>query len=512
MKLCFLICAAVMAANAVAADSDPIVALRSGQLRGKSLGNGGAVFKGIPYAQPPIGELRWREPLPVKSWIGERDATAFGPPCPQRPNRFAPGAGEISNEDCLHLNVWTSTWPPKGKRAVMVWIPGGGNTAGTASQVLYDGTSLSALDVILVTIDYRLGPFGFFSHPELTEESPHHASGNQAFLDQITALQWVRDNIPNFGGDPANVTVFGESSGAIDISVIMTSPLAENLFQRVIAESGAVLGSRTGRPLSLHAAEEAGMTMASKLGLASGSPLKALRELPTERILANAGPPASVVDGYVFSETPSHAFAAAKEVHVGLLMGNNSRDVPPGYVPPTDLRKTIEENYRPLAARATALYGKPGQSDPVYGTPAEQWASDTSHRCTAVLQLIWHAAAGNPTFEYEFARVPIGKEKEGAIHASELSYVFGTLDHVGLIGAPPVRVTSEDRQVSELIQKYWTNFAKTGNPNGAGLPTWPKFETTSRAYVQFTNDGSAISKEGLRRAFCDVFIENAKRE
>jgi para-nitrobenzyl esterase len=496
---------------ASAADSGPVVAVTGGRIRGAALPSGGAVFKDIPYAQPPVGELRWREPLPVKRWTGVRDAAAFGAPCAQRPNPFAPGAGEMSNEDCLHLNVWTSAWPPKGKRAVMVWIPGGANTTGTASQALYDGTSLSALDVILVTIDYRLGPFGFFSHPELTKESPHHASGNQAFLDQIAALQWVRENILKFGGDPANVTVFGESAGAIDISVLMTSPLAKGLFHRVIAESGAALGTRTGNPLSLQAAEEAGVTMVSKLGLASGSSLKALRELPTERILANAGPPASVIDEYVFNEKPSRVFAAGKEVHVGLLMGNNSRDGIPGSVPPTDLRKTIEENYGPLAPRAIALYGKPEQSDPVYGTPAEQWGADTSFRCTAVLQLTWHAAAGNPTFEYEFARVPVGKEKEGATHASELSYVFGTLDRVGLIGAPPMRVTSEDRQVSELMQKYWTNFAKTGNPNGAGLPVWPKFDATSRAYVQFT-DGGPLANEGLRRSFCDVFMENAKRE
>ena len=502
---------AVAARLAAGANSGPLATVTGGQIRGAMLDQGGAVFKGIPFAQPPVGELRWREPMPVKPWAGVRDATAFGAPCAQRPNLFAPGAAEKSNEDCLHLNVWTSTWPPKGKLAVMVWIPGGGNIAGTASQVLYDGQPLSALGVILVTIDYRLGPFGFFSHPELTKESPHHASGNQAFLDQIAALGWVSKNIAKFGGDPANVTVFGESAGAIDISVLMTSPLSKGLFQRVIAESGAALGTRTGNPLSLQAAEEAGSKMASKLGLESGSALKSLRELPTERILANAEPTASVIDGYVLGEKPSRMFAAGKEVQVGLLMGNNSRDVAPGIVLSVDLSKTIEETYGPVAPRAVALYGKSTQSDPVYGTPAEQWEADTTFRCTAVLQLTWHAAAGNPTFEYEFARVPVGKEKEGATHASELSYVFGTLDHVGLIGAPPTRVTDEDRQVSKLMQKYWTNFAKTGNPNGVGLPAWPKFDPKSRAYIQFTDPGPLI-QEGLRSSFCDVFMENAKRQ
>jgi para-nitrobenzyl esterase len=264
----------MLAAIPSAADSGPVVTVTGGKVRGAMLESGGAVFKGIPYAQPPVAELRWREPVPVKSWTGVRDATAFGPVCTQAPG-IVPNAAEISREDCLYLNVWTPEWPGGASKPVMVWIPGGGNTAGGSSQPQFDGQPLTRRGIILVTVNYRLGSFGFFAHPALTQESPHHASGNQGILDQMAALTWVRDNIAAFGGDPRNVTLFGESAGSLDVSVLMTSPLAKGLFARVIGESGAVI--LNGDPLTLRQAEQRGLESAASWKVPTGASVQDLR-------------------------------------------------------------------------------------------------------------------------------------------------------------------------------------------------------------------------------------------
>src|SRR5579872_5222178 len=241
---------ALLAIPAFAADSAPAVAVTGGQIRGGALQNGGAVFKGVPFAQAPVGDLRWREPAAVKAWTGVREATAFGAPCAQNAGGRMQ---ESSSEDCLFLNVWTSEWPARARKPVMVWFHGGGNYAGTASGNNFDGESLARHGVVLVTTNYRLTIFGFFAHPELTRESAHHASGNYGLLDQIAALQWIHDNIARFGGDPANVTIFGQSAGAVDANVLMTSPLARGLFHRVIAESGTVTRNPDAATLSMTA-------------------------------------------------------------------------------------------------------------------------------------------------------------------------------------------------------------------------------------------------------------------
>ena len=350
----------------------------------------------------------------------------------------------------------------------------------------------------------------------MSRESPHHTSGNQGILDQIAALRWVRSNIGKFGGDPASVTIFGESAGSIDAGVLMTSPLTNGLFQRVIAESGAVTGNRLATPPTLQTAEESGSRLASKLKRQAS--LNVLRRVPAAKILENSEPPWIVIDGYVFTDSPARVFASGREHRVGMVLGNNAREQNPLAPLPTDLRKTIEEGYGPLAGRAIDLYGVSSvgapTTDALYGTPVQQWGTDTSFRCSAVAQLVWHAAARDPAFEYEFARVPQGREPVGATHTSELPYVFGTLDTagVGVRGdGPTARITAGDKQVSETMQQYWTNFAKTGNPNGGNLPLWPKFDASTRAYVQFT-DAGPVPKEGLRRPFCDLFIENVKRQ
>ena len=509
----------VLAGSNVWADSGRIVKVTGGQIRGASLDKGGAVFKGIPYAQPPVGDLRWREPMPVKPWAGVRDATAFGAICAQRSTRIsAPNAAQISKEDCLYLNIWTPEWPSRSRMPIMVWLPGGANISGGISAGIPDddGESLARHGVVVVSLNYRLGPFGFFSHPALTRESPHHASGNQGLLDQIAALKWVRDNIATFGGDPHNVTIFGESAGSVDASFLMATPLSKGLFQRVIAESGSVVMGPEDWPV-LHEAEKRGEKFAAGWNFPPGASLKELRTRSASDILnaepgalyqPNPGVPGVMVDGYVFPESPIRIFMQGKELRVALLHGSNSGDGVSA--PPKDLDTPINAAYGPLAAQAKKLYA--GAVDPLYGPPAIQWRADTQFRCPAVAQLVWHSTAGNPSYQYEFARVLPGLESTGAFHSQDISYVFGSVGR-GIAGPPLPTVyptNAFDKQISEAMQQYWTNFAKTGDPNGSGLPVWPKFDPASRAYIQFT-DAGPIAKEGLRRAQCDLFIENVKR-
>src|SRR5262245_14068756 len=240
----------------VGAQSDPTVKVSGGMIRGRLTTGGGAVFKGIPYAQPPTGDLRWREPMPVRDWTGIRDATQFGAICPQNPSGGVPNAAEISSEDCLSLNVWTPEWPAQRWRSVLFWIPGGGNIGGASRQ---DGSHLARRGVVVVTINHRLGSFGFFSHPDLTRESPHRASGNQGLLDQVAALEWARANIARFGGDPNEITLVGNSSGGVDISALMTSPLTAGKFRRAIMQSGPPRMA-IGDPLPRSEAERRGAT------------------------------------------------------------------------------------------------------------------------------------------------------------------------------------------------------------------------------------------------------------
>jgi len=507
------------AAAMIFAAEPPSVMVTGGQIRGGILEKGGAVFKGIPFAQAPIGDLRWREPAPVKPWSGVRETTAFGAPCAQN----AGGRMQASSsEDCLFLNVWSPEWPPRGRKAVMVWFHGGGNYAGTASGNNFDGENLARRGVVLVTANYRLSVFGFFAHPELTKESPHHASGNYGLMDQIAALKWVRDNIAKFGGDPANVTIFGQSAGAVDVNVLMASPPAKGLFHKAIAESGTVTrvpDDATMRMTGLGAvmAPRSGGTYSDALTLAEAEKaggqllpgsLKDLRTRPAEDLLkATAAPrmsigPANgiVADGWIFPKPPAEVFAKGQQVRVPLLIGNNSRERTP-QVTSEEFAAAIQAMYGPLASRATPLYDFTAPADPLYGSTAAQWVVDTMYRCPVVVELVWHAAAGNPGYEYQFDRAAPGREAAGATHGAEVAYVFGNLS---------ANYAAADRELSTAMQLYWTNFAKTGDPNGASLPKWPKFDGASRGYMEFT-EGGPVAREGLRRAPCDLYVDNIMR-
>ena len=490
-----------------AASSGPVVGVTGGKVRGTTLDGGGAAFLGIPYARPPVGSFRWREPAPVEPWSDVRDATTYGPPCAQNPY-FIRNAKEIAREDCLYLNVWTpAAASSRDPKPVMVWIPGGGNFGGEAGQRT-SGEELSRHDVIVVSLNYRLGLLGFFSHPALTRESPHRASGNQGILDQIAALRWVQANIAAFGGDPSNVTVFGESAGSFDASVMMTSPLSRGLFRRVIGESGAVV--LVGEPLSLKDAESRGVSLAKTWGGGvDTTTIEGLRSLPLDAIL-KAEPNFMVsplpnlgvtVDGYVFPKRPATVFAEGREHRVDMLLGNLAHEWVPGVRPPEHVEQAIADTYSADAAkRALALYAE-GGADPLYGSPAEQWVEDIGFRCSAVAQLAWHATAGNAAFEFQLEHVPLAR-RGGNNHAQDIAYVFGKVGDT--------IYTAADRAMSEVIQKYWTNFAKTGNPNGPGLPAWPPFAPSTRSYMAFTEDGP-MAHEGLRRPFCDLFVENVTR-
>lgn len=487
----------------------PVTAVTGGQIRGQSTADGGAAFKGIPYARPPLGDLRWREPQPPVPWTGMRDAMAFSPACTQLSEGWNIRLVASSAEDCLYLNVAAPVWPPKGKVPVMVWMHGGSNTAGSGEAAGFDQHTLVRRGLVLVTINYRLGAIGFLAHPALASGSPHHTSGDYGLLDQIAALRWVQDNIAAFGGDPNQVTAAGQSAGAMDVSLLMTSPLARGLFSRAIAESGAV--SIFKGPRTRGEAERLGEKLATELKLSGGDAISQLRKTPAVVILeaarrATSGDRTGLetsVDGWVLPKPPAQVFAAGEEMNVPLLIGSTAQEIG-GKDSPDKVRAAIRETYGKLADRALALYGLAGtgegRTDTLYGGPGVQWPTDVVFRCPVIAEAVAHAAAGHVTYEYAFDHVAPDRHSMG--HSAELNYIFGTWP--GDVQLAPI-----DRQISDQMEGYWANFVLRGDPNGAALPRWPKFQLKERAYVAFTDAGATV-KANLRREFCDVFIDHLR--
>jgi para-nitrobenzyl esterase len=497
-------CALAVAANG------PVVSVTGGRIQGRLLAApGGAVFQGIPFAQAPVGDLRWREPKPVKAWQGVRDASSYGAPCAQVSAAWNAKAAALGSEDCLFVNVWNSEWPARTRKPVMVWIHGGANMGGSALgaggiEPPFDGEPLARHGVVLVSLQYRMGVFGFIAHPELTAESPHHASGNYGLMDQIAALEWVRDNIAKFGGDPKNVTIFGQSAGALDVGLLMTSPLAKGLFHRAIEESGSVIiaGRATA---TLAEVEQTGVKLAVKMNAPATGALPYMRSLSTADVLKASPPyggggparPEPDVDGYVLPQSPAEVFKTGQEAPVPLMTGNTGREFP-FQGDDAALKQAIEKFYGPLAPRALELYGLAGIAQTgvylPYGPAGPQFSTDTFFRCGAVATAIEHSAR-YPTFEYEFT---IGNEAAGTSHSGELQYVFGRRG---------VKETSDpDPKLVAQVEQYWTNFAKTGNPNGGKLPVWPKYDAVKRGYLELTNAGP-VAKSDLRKPFCEIFSE-----
>lgn len=475
-------------------------------------------FKGVPFAEPPIGDLRWKPPQPAKNWQGVRKADQFGPRCMQRAlfgdmNFRSNGM----SEDCLYLNVWTPAKTGREKLPVLVYFFGGGFLAGDGSEPRYDGESMAKKGIVAVTVNYRLGVFGFFAHPELTKESPRRASGNYALLDQNAALKWVQQNIAAFGGDPQRVTIAGESAGSIAVSAQMASPLSKNLIAGAIGESGSIMGALSAVPLA--EAEQNGVKFASGITEGGAMSLAQLRAMPAEQLLEATAKPglprfSPTVDGNFFPKSPAEIFAAGEQARVPLLAGSNTEES--GYFAVLGREKPTVENYRKALAR---LY--PGKADEIFKlypatneTEVMDAAQDlASDRFIAYSTWKWVDLAtktgGKPTYYYLYARprpamrpemgdaaaglaggVVRGAQAQaanqrpkprGAVHSAEIEYALGNLD-----GNKVYAWTPEDYAVSKVMQEYFANFIKTGNPNGAGLPNWPKFSEGQRLLIDVT--------------------------
>ena len=515
----------------------PLVTVADGQLKGQVAGNV-AAFKGVPFAAPPVGPLRWREPMPVQRWAGTRDASAYGPPCAQAAMGWNSNVAAKSSEDCLYLNVWTPVRHDK-PLPVMIFFPGGAYHGGSAEglsmiEPSYDGGKLAARGAVVLTANYRLGMFGFLAHPELSAESPHHVSGNYALLDNIAALKWVRANIAKFGGDPNNVTIFGQSAGAFSVGFLMTSPLAKGLFAKAISESGTVL--RGGQPV-LKDAENAGVQYAQSLGAPAKGAIAALRQKSAQDLMKvmmadnhrhATEPRGPIVDGYVFPEQPALVFQAGREDAIPYIIGATARDgdedsMGVSGTPKAD--KTLADKTRPLsgthrvapltaadgkqiqafyakypdlASQAAKLYGDKGTTDPIDGDAITSFNTDAAFRCAGEMAAAWHARVA-PAWQYQFSH---GYEPLGAVHLWDMFYVFGWLK------APADQ--PRDAGLVDQTQRYMIAFATHGDPNAPGLPAWPK-SGPQGAYMDFASSGAA-AKNGLRSAACHIFAEKTERD
>ena len=473
------------------------VKTNAGLVQGKTTADGKVrVFLGIPYAAAPVGEFRWKAPRPAPAWQGVREATAIGPHCMQAPIFGDIKFSQPASEDCLNLNVYA---PATGSRLpVMVWIHGGGFQAGAGPEPRHNGDALANKGVVVVTFNYRLGVFGFLAHPELTKESGRNASGNYALLDQIAALQWVKDNIGAFGGDAGNVTIFGESAGSFAVSALMASPAASGLFHRAIGESGAYFTAGGGtlalQPLAV--TEQQGEKFAAAMGAPS---LAALRGKSAEEVLAVAmkiQPWFSPnIDGYVLREDVYKTFAAGKQAHVPLLAGWNADEVRAGVVlakqKPTSASFTADAKQRFGDQADAVIKAYPAATDAEALESAAALASDTfiGHSTWKWIEMQTQTG-GAPVYRYSFDRkIPVAPDAKingvaatskdiGARHAGEIEYVFGTLDTIAGVTWEP-----SDRKLSNEMVTYWSNFARTGDPNGSGLPAWPRYEAATRSVL-----------------------------
>jgi len=466
-------------------------------------------FKGIPFAAPPVGDLRWKAPQPAANWSGVRDGSKYGKACMQPPggNRVNPATDMPDSpgvsEDCLYLNLWTGARKAGEKRPVMVWLYGGAYNEGGGNSPFSEGDPLAKKGVVLVTINYRNGAFGFLSHPELTKESGKNASGNYALMDAIAALKWIKANIAQFGGDPNNVTIFGESAGSCMVAALAGSPEAKGLFQRGISESGAWMGLGITKMMTREAAEAATLKQAEAAGAKS---LAELRAMPADAVMKAIRGQGMMVDGWVIPEDLSKTFAEGRQNKVDVISGSNMEEgsFTAGFGPAMTLanwQATAPQRWKDLAE--TGLKAYPARTDEEAKLMASQPFSDA---------MAWHmrlfadaqAKIGAKSWYYHFTHRPLydeGKQNLGAGHTAEIPYVFDNLaaprtfpgqSSVKLMAGNPT-----EEAFADVMSDYWVNFAKTGNPNGKGLPNWPAVNTLKPTDAMLLEAGKSAPGEAL---------------
>ena len=447
------------------------------------------IFKDVPFAAPPTGKHRWQPPEPAEPWSGVRKTDVFGSPCIQG-NVFGDiaGRGKSMSEDCLSVTVWTPAKPASKPLPVYLWFYGGGFAAGSGDEARYDGQSFAKRGIVVVNANYRLGVFGFLAHPELTKESPQHASGNYGLLDQVAALHWVRKNIAAFGGDPHKITIGGESAGSLSVSALMASPLSRDLFQQAIGESGAFFGQVGGRgPMSLADAEKHGSEFAASVGAKSLAELRAKpsAELLAETMKKNNGMSFwPIVDGYFLPSDVPSIYAQGKQSHVPLLAGWNADEIRMSVTmaaqKPTakSFSERLRQQFKDHADAASKVYVASSDDESVKA--AGDLASDLFIVFGTWKWMEAQSKTGVPVYRFQFDRsVPIpdaakgtGLKTFGAAHAAEIEYVFKMLDSKKAAWQP------EDYKVADTMNAYWANFIKSGDPSGAGLAPWPNFTKT----------------------------------
>ncbi|WP_411338759.1 carboxylesterase family protein [Sphingopyxis sp. J-6] len=499
MRIFPAIALALTIASPAAAAEQPVVETRSGAVEGVAEGESTA-YRGIPYAQPPVGDLRWRAPQPAESWQKLRVADSFGPDCMQIPYKAdAAPLGVKPSEDCLYLNVWTPAGQPRQKLPVMVWIYGGGFVNGGSSPPVYSGCAFAESGVVFVSFNYRLGRFGFFAHPALSREAAGAPTGNYAILDQITALKWVQDNIAAFGGDPGNVTIFGESAGGMSVHALTTTPLAKGLFHKAISMSGG--GRDLMGPLRTAAEAEAigtGFAQAKGVTGDGADAAAALRALPADSVMSGLNLMSLFgakdftplyADGQIVRRSVDAAYAAGDGAAIPMMIGANDADgfffgggIDQAYAPLAAVRADAEQVYDPAGGKDAMRVGVAVSADMMFLEPARH-----------VARII--AARGQPVFTYRFGYVPeyLRAKVPGAFHASELPFIFDTVDvRHGAVTAPA------DRTAARLAHDYWVNFAKNGVPSANGGGAWSPYAAATDNVMIFDATGAHETADPIR--------------